>query len=152
MNLWLIAIILAPLVLGGILFVVGQYNTVATLRHRIATEVLSMDFLLQQQAAKLEVNPQMAPKDGRLGELQRARAASHKAASNPFEQGAFEALSNARNIVTRASREFGSIGTRDSQIHQLDQASLKLEGLVVHYRGMQGKNPASWIARRMLNV
>jgi hypothetical protein len=151
LNVLMVFLILAACLVAS-LFLVGQYNALVTVRHRIATVVLQIDFLLQQQAAEVEVNERMAMEGGEMEEIRSARAASHKAAANPFEQGALDALSNARNTVTRASREIRSMGTRDSRMHQLDQASLKLEGLVAHYRGMLGENLTSWIARRILNA
>ena len=152
MTFWLIAFTLALLAGGGFLFLVGQYNALVTVRHRIATVVLEIDFLLQQQAADLEANPKIAVEIGMMEEIRRAHAASHKATANPFEQGALEALNNAKQIVLRASREIGSMEMRDSQKRQLDNATVRLEDFVIHYRRMLGKTPASWIARRLLDA
>lgn len=151
LNVLIAFLILAACLVAG-LFLIGQYNAVVTVRHRIATVALEIDFLLQQQAVNFEVNPQKAIEGGMMGEIRSARAASHKAASNPFEQNALEALSNARNVVARASLVSGSLSTTDSQKHQLDQASQKLEGLVAHYHGMLDRPPTSWIARHLLDA
>lgn len=147
----MVFLILAVCLMAGF-FLVGQYNAQVTVRHRIATVVLEIDFLLQQQAADLEVNPRVALEGRFLEELQKARAASHRIASNPQEPGALESLSDTRKVISRISEESGCIGTKESQKRQLDQASLKLEGLVAHYSGMLGKNPAFWIARRLLDA
>jgi hypothetical protein len=144
-------LIMAACLVAG-LFLVGQYNALITVRDRIATVVLEIDFLLQQQAAELELNAQTTLENGIMEEIRGARAASHKAASNPFAQGALDSLNNAREIIVRASLVSGSISTTDAQNHQLYQSSLKLEGLVAHYHGMLRKNPTSWIARRVRNA
>jgi len=151
LNMMMFFLILAVCLVSA-LFLVGQYNALVTVRHRIATVVLEIDFLLQQQAAELELNAQAALENGIMEEIRGARAASHKAASNPFALGELDSLLNARKIIAQASLVSGSISTTDSQKHQLDQASLKLEGLEAHYHGMLGKNPTSWIARRVLNA
>ena len=151
LNVLMVFLLLSGCLVAG-LFLIGQYNAVVTIRHRIATVVLEIDFLLQQLGSELEGNALMTLDDKMMSELRGARMASHKAASNPFAQGALEALSKAQEMLMQACGVSGFMPMRDVQKYRLDQASLKLEGLVAHYRGMLGKNPISWIAGRMLEA
>ena len=137
LNVLMVFLLLSGcLVLG--LFLIGRYNAMVTVRHRIATVVLEIDFLLQQLGSELEGNALMTLDDGMISELRSARMESHKAASNPFAKGALESLINARKIIASASREITSTESRDSRKHRLDKASLKLESLVACYRRILG--------------
>ena len=152
MTFWLMAFALIFLTGVGFLCLVGQYNAVVTVRHRIATVVLEMDFLLQQKAADLETNAPISLDPGMLEELRMARSVSHKAASNAFAKGAIQALGNARKTIVLASMSGGSMRMQDSQIRRLDETAVKLEGLLAHYHAMLQKKPASWIAVYLLGT
>jgi hypothetical protein len=151
MTYW-IAIFTVAILLGGLfLFVVGQYNGLVTARHRIATMVLEIDFLLQQMAADLEGHAHMTLEDGTMIELHGAQAASHRAASNPFRQGAHDDLFDARRIISSISERNGSLTPVDYKKHQLELAETRLRSLQDQYRGLLKKYPASWIARAILD-
>lgn len=152
MTYWIAAFTIAILLGGLFLLVVGQYNALVTVRHRIATVVLEIDFLLQQQAADLEGNAHMTLEEGTMTELHGARAASHRAASNPFRQGALDDLFDARGIISRFSKKNGSLTPGDYKKHQLELAETRLRSLQDQYRGLLKKYPASWIARVILDA
>jgi len=152
MTYWIAIFTAAILLVGLFLFLVGQYNALVTVRHRIATVVLEIDFLLQQLAADVEGNARMTLENGTMRELRGARAASHKAASNPFEQGALDDLFNAHRIISSISEKNGSMTLWDDKKHQLELAETRLGSLQDQYRGLLKKYPASWIARVILDV
>ena len=151
MTFWLMAFTLLLLAGGGFLFVIGQYNALVTVRHRIATVALEIDFLIQQLAADLEENAHKTEEDGTMRELRSARAASHRAASNPFRQGALDDLFDARRIISHFSKKNGSLTPGDYKKHQLELAETKLRSLQDQYRGLLKKYPASCIARVILD-
>lgn len=151
MTFWLMAFTLLLLAGGGFLFVIGQYNALVTVRHRIATVVLEIDFLLQQLAADVEGNARMTLENGTMRELRGAREASHKAASNPFKQGALDDLFNVHRIISSISEGNGSLTLWNDKKHQLELAETRLGSLQDQYRSLLKKYPASWIVRAILD-
>jgi len=151
---WLVLIasvvLLAGLFVAGLLvFAIGKYNYLVTLRHRITTEMLQLDFTLRMQSAELLAMGGSLPA-GLASTLALAEEKAHLAVSGHLTGGTLTLLSRASDLVA-SCREAVSGDERDArdpanQLEMTAQAWKRIQALVDDYRRAVRAFPCHMVA------
>lgn len=84
----------AVLTAATVLFVIGKFNQLVSLRRKIATEMLQMDFALRLQCEELRRTSQSDPEI-----LLGAEMLSHQAVSEPLSSESLKKLDEAAELI-----------------------------------------------------
>lgn len=139
---WLVLIasvvLLAGLFVACLLvFAIGKYNHLVTLRHRIATEMLQLDFALRIQSAELQAMGGCLPAD-LASTLALAEDKAHRAVSGRLTGDNLAMLSRASDLIASCREAIIQDGneTRDAANHLGITAEnwKRIQALVDDYR------------------
>jgi hypothetical protein len=141
MKMWLTPfIVLSALIsVAGVtlIFAVGKYNSLVTLRHRAATIMMEIDLLLQRLGDDMErfimirenSDDRSSAFPEMLNQLQAARALSHRAASNAWDPEAHENILKACEVIVRSADVLKRLHKQDSEWLRMEKATERLADL-----------------------
>ncbi len=151
---WLVLIasvvLLAGLFVACLLvFSIGKYNHLVTLRHRIATEMLQLDFALRMQSAELQAMGGCLPVD-HASTLTLAEDQAHRAVSGCLTGDNLAMLSRASDLIASCRQAINEDkrDARDAPNHLETTAEnwKRLHALVDDYRRVVGAFPCHMVA------
>ena len=140
---------------GIFLFLIGQYNALVMLRHRIATASLEIDFLLQQIGDAMEkqirsLHDTSIAQDefsDRIKLIKKARLASHRAAANVFSASALKELADAYSVIVVNYQVLNPLVVIDGGWQGIKDSFCRLEALGNSYRLRIKKFPSTLVVK-----
>ena len=141
-------------------YAVGKYNQLVTMRHRILTGMLQLDFALRKQSAELRtlvndparLKVEALPPTDFFSRLDRAEESAHMAVSGPLCDGNLAELAAAEKLMASCWNAMLMDARNDMARHARNRLESnaetwdKIVGLVVHYSHRARKLPCRWIA------
>lgn len=134
-----------------LIYAIGKFNHLVTLRHRISTEILQLDLALRKQSAELQALGGSPSKDF-VSRLALAEEKSHRAVSGRLTGNNLALLSEASALVASCWETATTTGqdavTKSAGNHQVATAKTweRIAALVVDYRDSLARLPGYAVA------
>lgn len=129
----------AVLTASAVLFVIGKFNQLVSLRRKIATEMLQLDFALRLQCEEWRRTSQSDPEI-----LLEAERLSHRAVSEPLSSESLKKLDEAAELILPLC------AVADVAGGPIREASQKIRSLTLDYNEKLRTSPVCRLIARVL--